>query len=71
VAHLVNDVSQVRSRWLRGIGTVGLTSGASAPDVLVDAVLGYLRSRGFDRVELVEPVQEQIVFALPAELRRH
>jgi 4-hydroxy-3-methylbut-2-enyl diphosphate reductase len=49
---------------------VGLTSGASVPEILVDGVLGWLAERGFDQVDEVTSAEETLVFALPPELRR-
>jgi 4-hydroxy-3-methylbut-2-en-1-yl diphosphate reductase len=70
-AHLIDDASRIDEAWLEGVATVGLTSGASAPEVLVDEVLERLRARpGGARVELLEVVDEQMRFALPAGLRR-
>jgi 4-hydroxy-3-methylbut-2-enyl diphosphate reductase len=67
-AYLVDDVSEVDPRWLEGTDTVGVTSGASAPDLLVDQILSYLRSLGASEVEEVQTVDEQVFFPLPAEL---
>lgn len=50
---------------------MGLTSGASAPDVLVDGVLQWLAERGYDHVDTVTTADESITFALPHELRRN
>ena len=69
-SHLVDDVAEVDGSWLEGVTTVGVTSGASAPEELVDAVLEWLAGRGFDTVQEVEPVQESMFFALPSDLRR-
>ena len=68
-AYLVDDASEVDARWLDGVTTVGVTSGASVPEELVTAVLGELAERGFAHVEEVEAVEEQVTFALPRELR--
>ena len=69
-AHLVDDVSHVDERWLDGVSTVGVTSGASVPETLVGDVLGWLASRGYEAVEEVTAAEERLVFALPPELRR-
>jgi 4-hydroxy-3-methylbut-2-en-1-yl diphosphate reductase len=68
-AHLVDDAGEVDERWLDGVRTVGVTSGASVPEELVTAVLGKLASCGFDSVTEVEAVTEDMTFALPRELR--
>jgi 4-hydroxy-3-methylbut-2-en-1-yl diphosphate reductase len=68
-AYLVDDVGEVDERWLDGVTTVGLTSGASVPEELVTAVLARLADCGFGDVAEVEAVQEDMTFALPRELR--
>ncbi|MFJ6739372.1 4-hydroxy-3-methylbut-2-enyl diphosphate reductase [Streptomyces sp. NPDC091279] len=69
-AHLVDFAHEIDEAWLEGVETVGLTSGASAPDVLVDGVLAWLAERGYADVETVTTADESITFALPHELRR-
>ncbi|MFE4574387.1 4-hydroxy-3-methylbut-2-enyl diphosphate reductase [Streptomyces chartreusis] len=69
-AHLVDFAHEIDEAWLEGVTTVGLTSGASAPDVLVDGVLQWLAERGYDDVETATTADESITFALPHELRR-
>jgi 4-hydroxy-3-methylbut-2-enyl diphosphate reductase len=69
-AHLVDYAEQIDRAWLAEVTTIGVTSGASVPDDLVQGVLDRLAAHGFDDVEEVEPVQERMVFALPIELRR-
>ncbi|MET9479373.1 4-hydroxy-3-methylbut-2-enyl diphosphate reductase [Streptomyces sp. NPDC006638] len=69
-AHLVDFAHEIDEAWLEGVTTVGLTSGASAPDVLVDGVLDWLAERGYDDVTTVTTADESITFALPHELRR-
>ncbi|MGW0457387.1 4-hydroxy-3-methylbut-2-enyl diphosphate reductase [Streptomyces tendae] len=69
-AHLVDFAHEIDESWLDGVTTVGLTSGASAPDVLVDDVLQWLAERGYNDVETVTTADESITFALPHELRR-
>ncbi|WP_328680845.1 4-hydroxy-3-methylbut-2-enyl diphosphate reductase [Streptomyces sp. NBC_00322] len=70
-AHLVDFAHEIDEAWLEGVTTVGLTSGASAPDVLVDGVLQWLAERGYDHVDTVTTADESITFALPHELRRN
>jgi 4-hydroxy-3-methylbut-2-enyl diphosphate reductase len=69
-AYLVDDADMIQPAWLQGLGTVGVTSGASVPEELVSGVLERLAESGFDHVEEVEAVDEQMFFALPRELRR-
>jgi 4-hydroxy-3-methylbut-2-enyl diphosphate reductase len=69
-AHLVEDASAIDPAWLESATTVGLTSGASVPENLVDAVIERLAEIGFDTVEEVEAVNETVTFALPHALRR-
>ncbi|MFD5627180.1 4-hydroxy-3-methylbut-2-enyl diphosphate reductase [Streptomyces sp. NPDC127072] len=69
-AHLVDFASEIDEAWLEGVDTVGLTSGASVPDVLVEEVLEWLGERGYGDVETVKTAEESITFSLPKELRR-
>ncbi len=69
-AYLVDDASNVDEQWLDGASTVGVTSGASVPEVLVSGVLARLAELGYGTVEEVEAVEERLVFQLPPELRR-
>src|SRR5580700_2064605 len=69
-AYLVDDASAIDPGWLDGVSTVGVTSGASVPEDLVDGVLSRLAEAGFGKVEEVEVVPERMVFALPHELRK-
>lgn len=69
-AYRVDGVDELDESWLEGVSTVGLTSGASVPEVLVDGVLVWLAERGFGEVEEVTAAEEHLVFALPPELRR-
>ena len=67
--YLVDDESHIDPSWLRGVTTVGLTSGASAPEWLVDRMLAWLASQGFDDVEVVTLAEERVRFSLPAGVR--
>ncbi|MEJ8637166.1 4-hydroxy-3-methylbut-2-enyl diphosphate reductase [Streptomyces sp. NPDC006475] len=69
-AHLVDFADEIDEAWLDGVATVGVTSGASVPDVLVEGVLEWLSQRGFEDVEIVKAAEESITFSLPKELRR-
>ncbi len=67
---LVDDASEIDRSWLDGVDTIGVTSGASVPDALVQGVLEYLADIGYGDVEEVTEVEESLLFALPPELRR-
>ncbi|MEU9979737.1 4-hydroxy-3-methylbut-2-enyl diphosphate reductase [Streptomyces sp. NPDC050856] len=69
-AHLVDFADEIDEAWLDGVTTVGVTSGASVPEVLVEGVLEWLARRGFEDVEIVKAAEESITFSLPKELRR-
>lgn len=69
-SYLVDGADEIDESWLEGVSTVGVTSGASVPEVLVDGVLAWLSERGFEDVEIVKAAEESIVFSLPKELRR-
>ncbi|MGW2341556.1 4-hydroxy-3-methylbut-2-enyl diphosphate reductase [Streptomyces sp. NPDC001661] len=69
-AYLVDYASEIDESWLDGVTTVGVTSGASVPDVLVEEVLEYLKQRDYADVEIVKAAEESITFSLPKELRR-
>ncbi|GAA0376766.1 4-hydroxy-3-methylbut-2-enyl diphosphate reductase [Streptomyces blastmyceticus] len=69
-AHLVDFADEIDEAWLEGVGTVGVTSGASVPEILVEGVLEWLAARGYDDVETITAAQESITFSLPKELRR-
>lgn len=69
-SYRVDSVDELQEEWLEGVTTVGVTSGASVPEILVDEVLVWLRQRGFGAVEEVFTAEETLMFALPPELRR-
>jgi 4-hydroxy-3-methylbut-2-enyl diphosphate reductase len=69
-AHLVDDEHDVDPAWLDGATTVGLTSGASAPEWLVHRMVAWLADRGFDAVEEVTLTEERVRFSLPAGVRQ-
>ncbi|MFC3495892.1 4-hydroxy-3-methylbut-2-enyl diphosphate reductase [Glycomyces rhizosphaerae] len=68
--HLIDFAHEIDEAWLEGVSTVGLSSGASVPDNLVQDVLAHLAERGFTSVEEFEPVTEKIAFSLPRELAK-
>ncbi|ANN15308.1 4-hydroxy-3-methylbut-2-enyl diphosphate reductase [Amycolatopsis orientalis] len=69
-SHLVDFAHEVDEAWLEGVETVGVTSGASVPEVLVMDLLAWLAERGWDNVDEVTTANEKIAFALPHELRK-
>ncbi|MYW03114.1 4-hydroxy-3-methylbut-2-enyl diphosphate reductase [Streptomyces sp. SID3343] len=69
-SYLVDGADEIDESWLEGVGTVGLTSGASVPEVLIDGVLEWLAARGFADVHIHRSVEERLQFALPQDLRR-
>jgi 4-hydroxy-3-methylbut-2-en-1-yl diphosphate reductase len=69
-SHLIDDETEIDERWLDGIDTVGVTSGASAPERLVERVCDWFRARGVRDIRPFASVYEDVVFRLPVELRR-
>jgi 4-hydroxy-3-methylbut-2-enyl diphosphate reductase len=67
--YLVDDETEVDPAWLDGASVVGLTSGASAPEHLVERMLAWLAARGFDDVEQISVAEEGVRFSLPAGVR--
>jgi 4-hydroxy-3-methylbut-2-enyl diphosphate reductase len=69
-AHLIDDETGIEESWLDDVETVGLTSGASAPERLVERVCDWFRARGVGEIKPFSNVYEDVVFRLPVELRR-
>ncbi|KII00639.1 4-hydroxy-3-methylbut-2-enyl diphosphate reductase [Streptomonospora alba] len=69
-AHLIDTAALMDESWLEGVETVGVTSGASVPDLLVQDLLDRLALSGYEDVHEVETAQESLTFSLPKELRR-
>jgi 4-hydroxy-3-methylbut-2-enyl diphosphate reductase len=69
-AHLVEDETGIDEAWLDGVETVGITSGASAPESLVARVVGWFEQRGVEEIRPHTSVHEDVSFNLPIELRR-
>ena len=68
-SYLVDYAKEIDESWFEGVTTVGLTSGASVPEILVDEVLKFLADRGYDTVQEVRTATEDLIFSLPPELR--
>jgi 4-hydroxy-3-methylbut-2-enyl diphosphate reductase len=69
-AYLVENAEHIRREWLDGVTTVGLSSGASVPEILVRQSLEWLAAHGFGDAQEVAHTEERLTFALPQELRR-
>ena len=68
-SHLIDNHSQVEEGWLEGVETVGITSGASAPEELVERLVEFFRERGAGEVSELRTVDENVRFMLPKEIR--
>ncbi|HEV8282019.1 MAG TPA: 4-hydroxy-3-methylbut-2-enyl diphosphate reductase, partial [Candidatus Limnocylindrales bacterium] len=68
-AHLINDINDIRPEWLQGASRIGITAGASTPEMLVSQAVDALKARGVV-VREVHVVEEDVRFALPQELER-
>ena len=60
----------MKEEWLVGVETIGVSSGASVPEILVKDLLKWLAARGYDDVETVTATEEHLLFAMPPELRK-
>jgi 4-hydroxy-3-methylbut-2-en-1-yl diphosphate reductase len=69
-AYLIDDETEIDEAWLQDVTTVGITSGASAPEKLVSRVCDWFRARGVTRIDPYRIVEEDVTFRLPVELRR-
>jgi 4-hydroxy-3-methylbut-2-en-1-yl diphosphate reductase len=69
-AYLVDYAREIDSSWLQGVHTVGVTSGASVPEVLVRGVVDFLAEHGYTDVQEITTAEEKLVFSLPRELKR-
>jgi 4-hydroxy-3-methylbut-2-enyl diphosphate reductase len=68
-SHLIDNASQVQEEWLEGAETVGITSGASAPEELVSELVEFFRARGTDDIAELKTVDESVRFMLPKKIR--
>jgi 4-hydroxy-3-methylbut-2-enyl diphosphate reductase len=69
-SYLIDDETEIDEGWIEGVDTVGVTSGASAPEKLVERVCDWFRARGTTEIEPYRLVDEDVEFRLPVELRR-
>jgi 4-hydroxy-3-methylbut-2-en-1-yl diphosphate reductase len=67
-SYLIDTADDIKPEWLAGVGTVALTAGASAPEVLVEQAVEFLKARGFTNIEEVEVMPENVRFGLPPEI---
>jgi 4-hydroxy-3-methylbut-2-en-1-yl diphosphate reductase len=67
-SHLIDSYRDIQQTWLDGVKTIALTAGASAPECLVEEVAKFLGSKGFDNVQEVEVMPENVRFGLPPEI---
>jgi 4-hydroxy-3-methylbut-2-enyl diphosphate reductase len=69
-AHLIDNESMIQGEWLSGVRVVGISSGASAPEELVDRLVQFFRDRGVESVETFEVLREDVRFMLPTVIRQ-
>jgi len=69
-SHLVDYAEEIQDEWFTGVETIGLTSGASVPEILVKDVLATLQQHGFNDVQVITAAEESLLFSLPPELRK-
>jgi 4-hydroxy-3-methylbut-2-enyl diphosphate reductase len=69
-AYLIDYAAEAKDEWLTGVNTVGVSSGASVPEILVRDLLDWLAARGFGDVETITATEEHLLFSLPPELRK-
>jgi 4-hydroxy-3-methylbut-2-enyl diphosphate reductase len=69
-SHLIDYAEEIQDHWFAGVETIGVTSGASVPEILVKDVLATLADHGFRDVQEVTAAEETLLFSLPPELRK-
>jgi 4-hydroxy-3-methylbut-2-enyl diphosphate reductase len=69
-AYLIDYAAEVKDEWFDGVETIGVSSGASVPEILVDDLLKELARRGYSDIETVTAMEEHLLFAMPPELRK-
>ena len=67
-AYLIDDAQAIDAKWLEGKNKIGITAGASAPEILVENVIERLQTLGYPKVRLLEGVEEKVIFPLPKNL---
>jgi len=67
-SHLIDSYKDIQPRWLEGVKTIALTAGASAPECLVEEVVKFLGAKGFNNVQELEIMPENVRFGLPPEI---
>jgi 4-hydroxy-3-methylbut-2-enyl diphosphate reductase len=70
VSHLIDYAEEIQDHWFTDVETIGVTSGASVPEILVKDVLATLAEHGFRDVQEITAAEESLLFALPPELRK-
>jgi 4-hydroxy-3-methylbut-2-enyl diphosphate reductase len=68
--YLIDYASQLEDSWFEGVETIGVSSGASVPEILVTDLLTELAARGYSDVETITAMEEHLLFAIPPELRK-
>lgn len=69
-SYLIDDANSLNPDWLQNARTIGVTAGASAPEILIDQLIDRLKTYGFDNIELLDGIEENINFNIPFELRQ-
>jgi 4-hydroxy-3-methylbut-2-enyl diphosphate reductase len=69
-AYLIDYAAEVKEEWFEGVETIGVSSGASVPEILVTDLLKELARRGYADVQTVTAMEEHLLFAMPPELRK-
>ena len=67
-SHLIDSFRNIKPEWLEGVNTIALTAGASAPECLVEEVVEFLRTKGFNNMQELEVMPENVRFGLPPEI---
>jgi 4-hydroxy-3-methylbut-2-enyl diphosphate reductase len=70
VSHLIDYAEEIQDHWFTDVETIGVTSGASVPEILVKDVLATLAEHGFRDVQEITAAEETLLFSLPPELRK-